>query len=94
MSTLAIPHAAVDGLDDLLAVLALAPDGIPFEAVDKKPAQILVALIYPRHKKLMHIKTLAEIARMLARADVRQRLLQCKDPAAVIAALKDLDAKG
>ena len=91
---IAIPHAAVDGLDDLLTVLALAPDGIPFEAVDKKPAQILVALIYPRHKKLMHIKTLAEIARMLARADVRQRLLQCKDPAAVIAALKDLDAKG
>ncbi len=88
---IAIPHAAVDGLDELIAVLALAPDGIPFEAVDKKPAQILVALIYPRHKKLTHIKTLAEIARMLARADVRQRLLECKDPGAVIATLRELD---
>lgn len=88
---IAIPHAAVEGLDDLLAVLAIAPQGIPFEAVDKKPAQILIALIYPRHKKLMHIKTLAEIARMLARADVRQRLLQCADAQGVIAALRDLD---
>ena len=89
---IAIPHAAVDGIDDLLAILALAPDGIPFEAVDKKPAQILVGLIYPRHKKLMHIKTRAEIARMLARADVRQRLLLCKTPAEAIAALRELDA--
>ncbi len=88
---IAIPHAAVDGLDELIAVLALAPDGIPFDAVDKKPAQILIALIYPRHKKLMHIKTLAEIARMLARADVRRRLLQCEDAASVLAALRDLD---
>ena len=91
---IAIPHAAVDGLDELLAVLALAPDGIPFEAVDKKPAQILIALIYPRHKKLMHIKTLAEIARMLARAEVRQRLLQCQDAASVLVALRDLDRAG
>lgn len=89
---IAIPHAAVDGIDDLLAVLALAPDGIPFEAVDKKPAQILITLIYPRHKKLMHIKTLAEIARMLARADVRQRLLGCATPGEVTAALQSLDA--
>lgn len=89
---IAIPHAAVDGIDDLIAVLALAPDGIPFEAVDKKPAQILIALVYPRHKKLMHIKTLAEIARMLARADVRARLLACRTPQEVVAALAALDA--
>lgn len=89
---IAIPHAAVDGIDDLLAILALAPDGIPFEAVDKKPAQILIALVYPRHKKLMHIKTLAEIARMLARADVRARLLGCRTPGEVVAALAALDA--
>ena len=88
---IAIPHAAVDGIDDLVAVLALAPDGIPFEAVDRKPAQILVGLIIPRHKKLLHIKTLAEIARLLARAEVRQRLLRCASATEVVAALRELE---
>ncbi|MGE3171929.1 MAG: PTS sugar transporter subunit IIA [Planctomycetota bacterium] len=88
---IAIPHAAVDGLDDLVAVLGLCADGIPFEAVDKKPAQILVGLVIPRHKKLMHIKTLAEIARLLARAEVRQRLLACTTAEQVTATLAELD---
>lgn len=91
---IAIPHAAVDGIEDLCAVLALAPDGIPFDAIDRKPTQILIALVYPRHKKLTHIKTLAEIARLLARLDVRQRLLGCQTPAEVVAALIALDAAG
>ncbi len=88
---IAIPHAAVDGIDDLVAVLGIAPDGIPFEAVDRKPAQILVGLVIPRHKKLLHIKTLAEIARLLARAEVRQRLLHCSTAAEVVAVLGELD---
>ncbi len=88
---IAIPHAAVDGLEDLVAVLGICPDGLEFEAVDRKPAQILVGLVIPRHKKLMHIKTLAEIAKLLSRADVRDRLLSCGKPAEVVAALSELE---
>jgi len=88
---IAIPHAAVDGIEDLVAVLALSRAGVPFEAVDKKPAQILVGLVIPRHKKLMHIKTLAEIARLLARADVRERLLDCSTADEAVATLVELD---
>ncbi len=89
---IAIPHAAVDGLDNLLAVLCLAPQGVPFDAVDNQPARILVGLIIPRHKKLMHIKTLAEIARLLARQEVRERLLRCGSGEEAAAALRELDA--
>jgi mannitol/fructose-specific phosphotransferase system IIA component (Ntr-type) len=88
---IAIPHAAVDGIDDLVAVLAISPAGIPFEALDHRPAQILVGLIIPRQKKLLHIRTLAEIARLLARSEVRQRLLQCRTPGEALLALQQLD---
>lgn len=46
----AIPHAAVDGIDELITVLGICPDGIPFDAVDKQPARIVVLLIIPRQK--------------------------------------------
>jgi mannitol/fructose-specific phosphotransferase system IIA component (Ntr-type) len=88
---IAIPHAAVDGIDDLIAVLGLSRAGIPFEALDGQPARIVVCLMIPRSKKLLHIKTLAEIARLLARADVRERLLQCSSGAAVVSCLQELE---
>ncbi len=86
---IAIPHAAVDGIADVIAVLGLSPDGVPFEAVDGEPARIVVCLVIPRAKKLLHIKTLAEIAKLLARASVRDALLACDGPERVLAVIAD-----
>jgi mannitol/fructose-specific phosphotransferase system IIA component (Ntr-type) len=88
---IAIPHAAVDGIDELIPVLALSQRGIPFDTLDGRPAQILVCLIIPRAKKLLHIKTLAEIARLLSRPEVRQRLSQCESAREVVDALEAME---
>jgi mannitol/fructose-specific phosphotransferase system IIA component (Ntr-type) len=87
---IAIPHAAIDGIDELIAVLGLSPVGVPFETLDGAPARIVIGLIIPRSKKLAHIKTLAEIAKLLSRADVRDRLLQSADPQAAVQTLADM----
>jgi mannitol/fructose-specific phosphotransferase system IIA component (Ntr-type) len=87
---IAIPHAAVDGLDDLVAVLGLNPAGIPFETLDGEPARIVIGLVIPRAKKLAHIKTLAEIAKLLSRAAVRDRLIRCTDAHAALQVLAEL----
>ncbi|MEO6595571.1 MAG: PTS sugar transporter subunit IIA [Planctomycetota bacterium] len=89
---IAIPHAAIDGIEDLVAVLGLNPNGIPFETLDGEPARIIIGLVIPRNKKLAHIKTLAEIAKLLSRADVRDRLLRCTDAVAAVQALADAQA--
>lgn len=89
---IAIPHAAIDGIDDLIAVLGLNPAGIPFETLDGAPARIIIGLIIPRSKKLTHIKTLAEIAKLLSRAEVRDRLLRCTDAATAVQALAEMQA--
>ncbi|MEM7204748.1 MAG: PTS sugar transporter subunit IIA [Planctomycetota bacterium] len=88
---IAIPHAAVDGLPDVLAVLGLSPQGIPFETLDGSPAQIIVCLIIPRDKKLLHIKTLAEIAKLLGRVEVRERLIAADTGASALEAIRDSD---
>ena len=87
---IAIPHAAIDGIDDLVAVLGLNPAGIPFETLDGEPARIVIGLVIPRSKKLAHIKTLAEIAKLLSRAEVRERLLACDQPEQAVQALAEL----
>jgi mannitol/fructose-specific phosphotransferase system IIA component (Ntr-type) len=85
----AIPHAAVDDVDDVVTVLGIAAAGIPFGSLDGQPAQILVCLVIPRAKKLLHIKTLAEIARLLSRAEVRDALIASADAVAALAIVRD-----
>ena len=73
---LAIPHAAVDGLDEVVTCLAVVggEEGIAFESIDASPAHLIVLLLIPRSQKLLHIRTLANIARVLGREEVRSAL--------------------
>ncbi len=72
---LAIPHAAVDELEDVCACLAVVPeDGLAFESIDGSPARLIVLLLIPRARKLLHIRTLADVARVLGREEVRRAL--------------------
>jgi mannitol/fructose-specific phosphotransferase system IIA component (Ntr-type) len=81
---IAIPHAAVDGLDRVVAGLGVvsgpAGEGVPFDSVDAGPAWLVVLLLIPRPQKLLHIRTLADLARHLAHEDVRQALRSARTP--------------
>ena len=73
---IAIPHAAVDGLEKILACMAILPQGLAFESIDASPAQLIVLLLIPPHEKLLHIRTLAEVAKVLGNEPVRQALFE------------------
>lgn len=76
----AIPHAAVEGLESVAVAMGLvqAEEGLPFESVDGRPARIVVLLIIPRAQKLLHIRTLADVARALSRDELRDELLSAE----------------
>ena len=84
----AIPHAALDDLPDVLCVLAIAHDGIDFGTLDGTPGRILAGLLIPRAEKLLHIRTLAGIAKSLSDPGVREALLASADPAAAWRAIR------
>ena len=80
---IAIPHAAVDGLERIVACLAIVRqgDGVRFDSIDASPAWLIVLLLIPRPQKLLHIRTLADVARLLGNEDVRRALREAKTPA-------------
>jgi PTS system fructose-specific IIA component len=73
---IAIPHAAVDGLPDVVAALGIvaSEQGLAFESIDGRPTHLVVLLLIPRAQKLLHIRTLADIARVLGKETVRTAL--------------------
>lgn len=80
----AIPHAAVDDLESVIACMGIVQreEGLAFESIDGRPARIVVLLVIPRAQKLLHIRTLADVARVLSKDDVRAELLAAPDAAA------------
>ena len=82
---IAIPHAAVDGLERVVAALAVvkgpAGAGVNFDSIDASPAWLVVLLLIPRPQKLLHIRTLADLARHLGNEDVRRVLREARTPA-------------
>jgi PTS system fructose-specific IIA component len=73
----AIPHAAVDGLQKVHACVGIVrrEEGLSFDSVDGRPARFVVLLLIPRQQKLLHIRTLKEIALLFGREGVRERVL-------------------
>jgi len=91
---IAIPHAAVDGIETVVACMGILPggSGLAFDSIDGKPARVVVLLIIPRSQKLLHIRTLADIARVLGRDAVRESLVNASDAQGAWAALAEGEA--
>jgi len=81
---IAIPHAAVDDLESVVAGLAVVRgpegEGVNFDSVDATPAWLVVLILIPRPQKLLHIRTLADLARHLGNEDVRNALREASTP--------------
>lgn len=82
---IAIPHAALEDLPGMVVAMALIPDGLEFDSQDGRPAQIVVAVLVPRHEKLLHLQALAEVARRLGDPSFKEKLLLCRDGRAAVA---------
>jgi PTS system nitrogen regulatory IIA component len=89
----AIPHASVDGVEDALAALATAPEGIPFQSSDGRPARLVILLVIPRKAVQKHIRTLAGIARLLQYEEMRDAITGARSPREALQVIRDEEQK-
>jgi PTS system fructose-specific IIC component len=71
----AIPHAAIEGLERPLLALGRSPRGIDFDAPDGRPARIVFLLLIPPKAYDEEVRILASIARSTFDARAREELL-------------------
>ncbi|MBD3225498.1 MAG: PTS sugar transporter subunit IIA [Caldithrix sp.] len=86
---LAVPHAKSDGVDQLLIAMGIKKDGLDFESLDGKPAQVIFLVLSPRDTSGPHIQSLATISRNYKSDEIRQALLNAKTPEAVAEIIKE-----
>jgi PTS system nitrogen regulatory IIA component len=83
----AIPHARVDGLNGVHAVMARLERPIEFDAVDGEPVDLMVALFAPANAGSEHLRALARVSRLLRQGDLREQLRQAHSADAILALL-------
>jgi PTS system nitrogen regulatory IIA component len=61
----AVPHAVVPTLEDMLLLVATASEPIPFGLPDTDPVDLLFTLLSPPGREAEHIRLLARICRLV-----------------------------
>lgn len=87
----AIPHGRLPGVKRFVGALAIRREGVPFEAVDGRPASIFFGLIGPDRAAGEHLKCLARISRALRDEGVRARLLEAGDAQRALEIVLEVD---
>jgi PTS system nitrogen regulatory IIA component len=81
---IAIPHGKTDRVDNLVAAIALKPEGVDFGSLDGQPSRIFVMTLSPDTRTGPHIQFLAEISRQLNDPAVREKILQAERPEEIL----------
>ncbi|RFP90793.1 PTS lactose transporter subunit IIC [Rhodobacteraceae bacterium 63075] len=61
----ALPHARLAGLEDVVGVFVVLDRPVDFRAIDKQPVDLAFALFAPEDAGVEHLKALARVSRAL-----------------------------
>ncbi len=76
----AIPHARVDGLENIIGAFARLDEAIEFDAVDDLPVHLIFMLLAPEKSGSNHLKALSIVSRTLRDRDFCESLKSYKNP--------------
>ena len=85
----ALPHARLDGIGDVMGAFVLLDKPIDFDAVDRQPVDIAFALFAPEEAGVEHLKALALVSRTLRDTASCTKLRANPDPSTLFAILNE-----
>lgn len=89
----ALPHARLDGLDQVAGAFVLLDKPIDFSSVDRQPVDIAFALFAPTDAGVEHLKALALVSRTLRDASFCAKLRANLNPTTLYTILTSDEAE-
>lgn len=90
---IAIPHAKIEGLEKVCALVLRLESAIPFDAVDDAPVDLIFSLLSPADSGAEHLKMLARVSRFLRGGQNAARLRGAGSDEALFALLAGAEAR-
>ena len=79
-----IPHATTELVYQAVAAFGRSKRGINFDSLDGKPVSLVILFLVPHGQFLQHLHTMAEIARLLQNANLREALESARDASTIL----------
>ncbi|QUJ76136.1 PTS sugar transporter subunit IIA [Sulfitobacter albidus] len=76
----ALPHARIDGINEVRGLFALLEKPVDFGAVDRQPVDIAFCLLAPQDAGVEHLKALALVSRTLRDTSICVKLRANRSP--------------
>ncbi|MBS1302507.1 PTS sugar transporter subunit IIA [Loktanella sp. SALINAS62] len=86
---IALPHARLDGLDDVRGIFLRLEKPLNFDSIDRQPVDLVFALLAPVDAGVEHLKALALVSRTLRNPDICAKLRANTEPATLHMILTD-----
>jgi len=88
-----IPHASTDLITEVVGSLGRSRTGVNFDALDNQPVNLVMLFLVPQGQFQKHLHTLANIAKLLHKAEFRQALEQAPDAEAMLKIIRSQGQK-
>ena len=88
-----IPHASTDLIYEVVGSLGRSKTGVSFDALDNQPVNLVMLFLVPQGQFQKHLHTLANIAKLLHKAEFRQALEQAPDAESMLKIIRDQGRK-
>ena len=70
----ALPHASVACVQEVVAIFGRLPQGVDFQALDNQPVTLCLLFLTPQGQFQKHLLLLSSVARFLSNKDNRHKL--------------------
>jgi len=80
---IAIPHGRIKGLKAPIGAFVRLANGVPFDAPDSKPVELIFVLLVPEAANEHHLQLLSELAQMFSDREFREQLAAVPDAPAL-----------
>src|ERR1700719_777161 len=84
-----IPHASTDLIYEVVGSLGRSKKGVAFDALDNQPVNLVMLFLVPQGQFQKHLHTLANIAKLLHKAEFRQALEQAPDAGTMLNIIRE-----
>jgi fructose-specific phosphotransferase system IIA component len=88
-----IPHASTELITEVVGALGRSKKGVNFDALDNQPVNLVMLFLVPQGQFQKHLHTLANIAKLLHKAEFRQALEQAPDADTMLQIIREQGKK-
>ena len=83
----AVPHAALKGLDRMYGIFIHLDTPVDYDSIDDMPVDLIFALLAPEGAGSEHLRALAKVSRLLRQKELRDQLRKIDNADAIYALL-------